>query len=100
MRRTLEALRRQTLPAASIVVVDDGSTDDTPTILEEYAPKFRNMRVVRRADRGVRSVGPGVIDAFYAGLATVNLEEFDYICKIDLDLDLPDRYFEIIDGRM
>jgi hypothetical protein len=45
-------------------------------------------------------VGPGVIDAFYAGLATVNLDDFEYLCKLDLDLRLPQRYFEILMERM
>jgi poly-beta-1,6-N-acetyl-D-glucosamine synthase len=100
MRRTLDALGRQTLQPTLIVVVDDGSTDDTPMLLEEYRRRLPHMRVVRRENSGIRSVGPGVIEAFHAGLATVNLDEFDYLCKIDLDLDLPDRYFEILIGRM
>jgi glycosyltransferase involved in cell wall biosynthesis len=83
-----------------VVVVDDGSTDDTPRILDEYRCRLPNMRVVRRENRGIRAVGPGVIEAFYAGLGTVSLGDFDYLCKIDLDLDLPDRYFEILVGRM
>lgn len=100
MRRTLDALARQTLPPTSVVVVDDGSTDDTPQILEEYRTRLPMLKVVRREDRGARAVGPGVIEAFYAGLAAVNLDEFDYLCKIDLDLDLPDRYFEALVERM
>ena len=45
-------------------------------------------------------VGPGVIEAFYAGLDQVRLEDFDYLCKLDLDLDLPVRYFEGLMQRM
>jgi len=41
------------------------------------------MSVVRRENRGARAVGPGVIEAFYAGLTTVNLDDFEYLCKID-----------------
>jgi poly-beta-1,6-N-acetyl-D-glucosamine synthase len=100
MRRTLDALERQTQPLTLIVAVDDGSTDETPGILEEYRKRLPALRVVRRENRGVRAVGPGVIEAFYAGLATVSLDEFDYLCKIDLDLDLPDRYFESLIERM
>src|SRR6185436_10919572 len=37
MRRTLESVAAQTVPPASWVVVDDGSTDATPEILREYA---------------------------------------------------------------
>ena len=77
---------------------------DRPTrrsaILEEYARRLPYLRVVRRADRGRRQVGPGVIEAFYAGLETVRLEDFDYLCKLDMDLDLPARYFELLMERM
>ena len=100
MRRTLDTVSAQTVPPALWVVIDDGSTDETPAILDEYARKLPYLRVVRRADRGRRNVGPGVIEAFYAGLATVDLDAFDYLCKLDLDLDLPPRYFELLIARM
>ena len=100
MRRTLESVMAQSVPPALWVVVDDGSTDDTPAILESYRSRMSYLRVVRRANRGRRSVGPGVIEAFYAGLETVTLEDFDYVCKLDLDLDLPRRYFELLMERM
>jgi biofilm PGA synthesis N-glycosyltransferase PgaC len=58
------------------------------------------LKVVSRANRGRRSVGPGVIEAFYAGLDTVALDDFAYLCKLDLDLDLPPRYFELLMERM
>jgi len=100
MRRTLDSVARQTVLPALWVVVDDGSTDETPLILESYAQKLPFLRVVRRVDRGARSVGPGVIEAFYHGLDTVDLDAFDYLCKLDLDLDLPPRYFELLMQRM
>jgi poly-beta-1,6-N-acetyl-D-glucosamine synthase len=100
MRRTLESVMAQSVPPALWVVVDDGSTDETPSILESYVARVPYLRVVRRADRGKRNVGPGVIEAFYAGLQSVTLDEFDYVCKLDLDLDLPPRYFEILMERM
>jgi hypothetical protein len=100
MRQTLDSLVAQTVRPALLVVVDDGSTDETPKILAEYAAKHEWIRIVTRKDRGARSVGPGVIETFYAGLDTVNLDEFDFVCKLDLDLDLPPRYFEILLERM
>jgi glycosyltransferase involved in cell wall biosynthesis len=100
MRRTLDSIAAQSVPPALCIVVDDGSTDETPMILAEYAAKLPYLKVVRRKNRGARSVGPGVIEAFYEGLAHVNLDEFDYVCKIDLDLDLPPRYFELLMERM
>jgi cellulose synthase/poly-beta-1,6-N-acetylglucosamine synthase-like glycosyltransferase len=100
LRRTLDSVAAQSARPVLWVVVDDGSTDETPAILEEYAHRLPYLRVVRRTDRGSREVGPGVIEAFYAGLQTVCLEEFDYLCKLDMDLDLPVRYFELLMQRM
>ena len=100
MRRTLDSVIAQSVPPSLLVVVDDGSTDATPAILESYKARMPYLRVVRRENRGRRSVGPGVIEAFYAGLDTVSLDHFDYVCKLDLDLDLPPRYFELLMQRM
>jgi glycosyltransferase involved in cell wall biosynthesis len=99
-RRTLDSVTRQTIPPAIWVIVDDGSKDETPQILAEYAAKFPFIRIVTRADRGVRKLGGGVIDAFYSGYETLNPADYDYICKFDLDLDLPCRYFEGLMERM
>lgn len=104
-RRTLASVFAQSQPPALWVLVDDGSTDETPAILAEYQDRYPNIvRVVTRTDRGERKVGPGVIDAFYAGLENVEANEglgaFDYLAKFDLDLDLPPRYFEVLMARM
>jgi biofilm PGA synthesis N-glycosyltransferase PgaC len=100
VRATLDTVLAQTAPPALWVIVDDGSTDRTPEILAEYAARHDFIRVVRREDRGERSVGPGVIEAFYAGLETVDLDQFEYLCKLDLDLELPPGYFEELMRRM
>ncbi len=99
-RKTLDSVVAQTVPPALWVIVDDGSTDETPAILAEYAGRHPFIRVVRREDRGGRSVGPGVIEAFYAGYETLDPDDFDYVCKLDLDLDLPPGYFEELMTRM
>ena len=68
--------------------------------MAEYAARFPFIQVVKRADRGDRKLGGGVIDAFYSGYDTVDPGGFDYVCKFDLDLDLPPRYFEHLMERM
>ena len=99
-RRTLQSVLAQTEPPALWVIVDDGSSDETPAILAEFAARTPWIRVVRRADRGNRKVGGGVIEAFDAGLQTIDLDEYDYLCKLDLDLDLPPGYFAGLMDRM
>jgi len=98
--RTLDSVAAQSVLPALWVIVDDGSTDDTPKILAEYAARYPWIKVIRRDDRGYRKLGGGVIDAFYHGYDTVNPDDFDYVCKLDLDLDLPPRYFETLMERM
>lgn len=99
-RRTLESVCAQSTPPALWMIVDDGSTDDTPDILREYAERFDFIKIVTRENRGERKVGPGVIDAFYAGYDQIDPADFDYVCKIDLDLDLPPEYFATLMQRM
>src|SRR3974390_2540480 len=100
MRETLDSVVRQSIPPTKWVIVDDGSTDSTPQILAEYRAKHDWIEVVTRGNRGRRAVGPGVIDAFYVGYETINPDDYDYLCKLDLDLRLPRRYFEILMERM
>ena len=100
MRETLESVVAQTVPPARWVIVDDGSTDETAAILGEYATRYPWISVVTRRDRGRRAVGPGVVDAFYSGYETINPALYDFLGKVDLDLRLPPRYFEILMQRM
>jgi poly-beta-1,6-N-acetyl-D-glucosamine synthase len=100
MRQTLDSILAQTLPPTEWVIVDDGSTDETSQILAEYASRHRWIRIVTRPDRGRRSVGPGVIDAFYSGYQALTSSDYEFLCKLDLDLRLPPRYFAILIERM
>jgi cellulose synthase/poly-beta-1,6-N-acetylglucosamine synthase-like glycosyltransferase len=91
---TIDSVAAQSVLPAKWLIVDDGSTDDTPNILARAKQKHPFIEVLRREDRGQRSVGPGVIDAFYHGLSKVDLDAYDYVCKFDTDLELGPRYFE------
>jgi len=100
MRETLDTVIAQSIRPAKWVIVDDGSTDETPQILAEYARRHDWIQIVTRRDRGKRAVGPGVIEAFYAGYESINPDDYDFLCKLDLDLRLPPQYFEILMERM
>jgi poly-beta-1,6-N-acetyl-D-glucosamine synthase len=100
MRQTLDTVIAQSIRPTKWVIVDDGSTDATPQILAEYSRKHDWIAIVTRTDRGHRAVGPGVIDAFYAGYETIDPDNYNYLCKLDLDLRLPQRYFEILMEKM
>lgn len=94
MERTLDSVIAQTIRPAKFIIVDDGSDDETPAIADRYAAEYDFIEVIHRADRGFRKVGGGVIEAFDVGLDASGWKDYAYVCKIDLDLDLPEGYFE------
>ena len=100
MRQTIDSVIAQSKRPACWVIVDDGSTDQTPDILAEYAAQHDWIKIVQKPDRGHRAVGAGVIEAFYVGYEAIDPRDYTYICKLDLDLDLPTRYFETLIERM
>lgn len=52
VRAAIESVLVQTLAEIELVVVDDGSTDSTPQILQEYAAKDPRIVVHRQANQG------------------------------------------------
>lgn len=98
LRRSIDSVIGQELRPDRWIIVDDGSTDGTSEVLAEYAAQHSFISVIRRSDTGKRNVGPGVVDAFYEGLNTVDPKSFRHLCKLDLDLDLPTNYFKDLIG--
>ena len=96
---TVESMLNQTVAPRLWVVVDDGSTDDTAGIVERATADVDWVHVVRRADRGHRSAGTGVMAAFRDGLAEVGDIDWEFLVKLDGDLRFEDGYFEsCLDG--
>lgn len=64
--RAIRSVRAQTLHDWQLVVVDDGSTDATPSVLEPYVRRDSRIIVVRQRNRGLaaaRNVGIRLAEA-------------------------------------
>lgn len=91
---TIRSVVAQTHRPARWIIVDDNSRDDTAALAEAAAREHPWIQVVRRQSSPERRVGPGVIEAFYDGLSRVSLADFDFLCKLDADLEFQPTYFE------
>jgi poly-beta-1,6-N-acetyl-D-glucosamine synthase len=100
-----DALTRQTRPPDLWVVVNDGSTDETPAILARLAERIPFLKVVdtdgtKRAkpikDRLATAAAPRT---FNVGLNSVDWHGFTHISKLDGDTELPPDYFERLLGE-
>jgi glycosyltransferase involved in cell wall biosynthesis len=49
----LDSVRAQTLQPNSVIVVDDGSTDETAALLQAYAARWPKLHLIRSIPRGV-----------------------------------------------
>jgi glycosyltransferase involved in cell wall biosynthesis len=96
IRKTLESMVRQQLLPAQWVVVDDNSSDATAAIVEEYQRKYSWITLVRKQTKESREVGAKVVRTFYYGLEKINERDYDFLVKLDADIELPPDYFNQI----
>jgi glycosyltransferase involved in cell wall biosynthesis len=94
IRETIKSVAAQTVTPTKWVIVDDGSTDGTGEIIDEFAKSFDWALAVHRENRGFRSAGGGVVEAFYEGYNCVYDGDWDFIVKLDGDLLFEADYFE------
>ena len=86
--RCLDSIVCQSLADMEILLIDDGSTDSSGEICDEYASRDQRIRVFHKENGGVSSA------------RNVGLREArgDSVCFIDADDCLHPRYLEILYG--
>ncbi len=99
IHRTLEAVAAQTRRPLRWVVVDDGSTDRTGAIIDEFASRHPFVVPLHAPVVGRKSFGSKA-RAFAAGLERLAGLPYDYIGNLDADVSMAPDYFERLLGTM
>jgi glycosyltransferase involved in cell wall biosynthesis len=94
LESTIHSVLNQTAKPAQWIIVDDGSQDETPNILDKYRKKHDWITVVRLNRKTERQPGSAVIHAFNQGCELIREDNFDFIVKLDCDLSFGSDYFE------
>ena len=94
IEKTIRSMTAQSVLPEVWIIVDDGSTDRTGSIIDEYSNQYSWIQTVHRANRGYRNAGGGVVEAFYEGYNTLTNKEWEFIVKLDGDLSFDSDYFE------
>ena len=92
LRRCLDSMLAQTYTHWRAICVDDGSTDGSPAILEEYAAKDSRFKVIHQENGGLshaRNEGMAVADAEY--VMFVDSDDFIHPQTLELAVGLIER---------
>jgi poly-beta-1,6-N-acetyl-D-glucosamine synthase len=90
---TIKSILNQSIRPIEWIIVDDGSTDATGVIIDQYAQKYSWIRTLHRKDRGRRSTGGGV-EAFLHAYPLLQSHDWEYLVNLDSDLTFAPDYFE------
>ncbi len=87
--RCLDSILNQDYGDYEILLINDGSSDGSASICEEYAKRFSNILYINKENGGASS-------ARNAGLEKAS---GDYILFVDSDDYVDERYFSLLEGR-
>jgi glycosyltransferase involved in cell wall biosynthesis len=98
IRCTLDSVVSQKLLPEQWIIVDDGSTDNTAEIIQEFVKRHAWIKMVTLPVKGRREVGARVVRIFYEGYKLIDTD-YDFIVKLDGDLSFDSDYFERLLGK-
>lgn len=86
LRKALDSIVSQTFKDVEVILVNDGSTDSSYDILQEYAKKYDNFIILNKENGGLS-------DARNAGL---KIAKGEYIAFLDSDDYLHPKFLEVL----
>jgi glycosyltransferase involved in cell wall biosynthesis len=99
IEKTIRSVVNQTVLPIRWVIVNDGSTDDTPRIIERYAVLHDWIDVVNMPARRDRSFAAKV-HSFNVGYAKVKALDHHVVGNLDADVSFDEDFLEFLLGRL
>ncbi len=94
--KTIDSVIKQTILPVEWIMVNDGSSDKTAEIITRYMLQYPWIKLINLKDRGFYYPGTGVVHVFQKGLEQVLTNNWDFLVKLDCDLEFRNDYFEQI----
>lgn len=98
IEKVIQSVTSQTVSPAKWVIVNDGSTDATASIVSRYLGKYQWMELLNLSPHGVRSFAAKV-HAFNAGFDRVRDLDFQVIGNLDSDVSFDADYLQFLLGK-
>lgn len=86
LRKCLDSLVNQSFKDMEIIVVNDGSTDSSNEIIQEYAHQYHNIKVIQKTNGGLSS----------ARNLGVKISQGEYIGFVDSDDYIEEKMIEVM----
>jgi len=97
--KCVSSVLNQTIPPAVYVVVDDGSTDETPNILESFKPRIEVIRLKSGRARG-RGAHHRDLLILSSSEGSKRVPDWQYLLTVDADEILFEDYMERLISKM
>ena len=86
IRECLQSVARQSFSAYEVLMVDDGSTDRSGRIAQEYADRYSRFRLIHKENGGLSSArNAGLEQAKGMYVCFVDADDYiteDYLCRL------------------
>jgi biofilm PGA synthesis N-glycosyltransferase PgaC len=94
LSRMIESVLKQSVLPEDFLIIDDGSTDRTPQIIDSYLAKNTWIRKITLTDRGHRLQGGE--QAVHLAFREVRWDKIDILARMDADVSFGGTYFETL----
>ena len=95
IEKTIQSMINQTHLPLKWVIVNDGSTDSTASIISRYLPKYSWIEMIEMPTRRDRSFAAKV-NGFNAGYEKIKHLNYEVIGNLDADLSFEKDYLEFL----